>query len=148
MKQNTKFLWIYIAILFSFALILILFAGLTQNNYQKEIDLQEAESAGVKQSLVTITNENQKISDNLKKVNKELEALKTENFKLTSQKEVLVKAIGGNAEITQKLLDAYVIYSLGDKEAANAKISNLNKAMLNQMQLNIYNTIIGEWLKC
>ena len=144
MKQNTKFLWIYIAILFSFALILILFAGLTQNNYQKEIDLQEAESAGVKQSLVTITNENQKISDNLKKVNKELEALKTENFKLTSQKEVLVKAIGGNAEITQKLLDDYVIYSLGDKEAANAKISNLNTALLNQMQLNIYNTIIGE----
>ena len=116
MKQNTKFLWIYIAILFSFALILILFAGLTRNN--------------------------------LKKVNKELEALKTENFKLTSQKEVLVKAIGGNAEITQKLLDAYVIYSLGDKEAANAKISNLNTALLNQMQLNIYNTIIGEWLKC
>ena len=76
--------------------------------------------------------------------NKELEALKTENFKLTSQKEVLVKAIGGNAEITQKLLDAYVIYSLGDKEAANAKISNLNTALLNQMQLNIYNTIIGE----
>ena len=144
MKQNTKFLWIYIAILFSFALILILFAGLTQNNYQKEIDLQEAESARVKQSLVTITKENQKIRDNLKKVNKELEALKTENFKLTSQKEVLVKAIGGNAEITQKLLDAYVIYSLGDKEAANAKISNLNTALLNQMQLNIYNTIIGE----
>ena len=144
MKQNTKFLWIYIAILFSFAVILILFAGLTQNNYQKEIDLQEAESAGVKQSLVTITNENQKISDNLKKVNKELESLKTENFKLTSQKEVLVKAIGGNEEITQKLLDAYVIYSLGDKEAANAKIANINKALLNQMQLNIYNTIIGE----
>ena len=53
MKQNTKFLWIYIAILFSFALILILFAGLTQNNYRKEIEQQQTESAGVKQSLVT-----------------------------------------------------------------------------------------------
>ena len=144
MKQNTKFLWIYIAILFSFALILILFAGLTQNNYQKEIDLQEAESAGVKQSLVTITNENQKISDSLKKANKEIEGLKTENFKLTSEKEVLVKAIGGDEQITQKLLDAYVIFSLGDQEAAASKLSNLDKALLNQMQLNIYNTIIGE----
>ena len=31
MKQNTKFLWMYIGILFSFALILIIFAGLSRN---------------------------------------------------------------------------------------------------------------------
>ena len=37
MKKNSKFLLIYIAILFSFALVLILFAGLTQNNYAKEL---------------------------------------------------------------------------------------------------------------
>ena len=43
MKQNTKFIGIYVAILFSFALILILFAGLTQNNYQKEIDVIASE---------------------------------------------------------------------------------------------------------
>lgn len=144
MKQNTKFLWIYIAILFSFALILIVFAGLTQNNYQKEIEQQASESAGVKQSLVTLTDENQKISDSLKNANKELEALKTEKFRLTSEKDVLVKSIGGDAQITQTLLDAYVIFTLGDMEAATGKLSSINKAQLNQTQLNIYNTIIGE----
>ncbi len=144
MKQNTKFLWIYVAILFSFAVILIVFAGLTQNNYQKEIEQQASESAGVKQSLVTLTDKNQKISDDMKKLQAETDKLKTENFKLNSQREILVKTIGGDEAITQTLLDAYVIFALGDKEAAVKKIEIINKATLNQAQLNIYNTIIGE----
>ena len=36
MKEKAKFLWIYTGILFSFALILIVFAYLTQNNMYKE----------------------------------------------------------------------------------------------------------------
>lgn len=144
MKQNTKFLWIYIAILFSFALILIVFAGLTQNNYQKEIEQQATESAGVKQSLVTLTDENQKINDKLKTLTSETEGLKTENFRLNSQKDILVKSVGGDEAVTQTLLDAYVIFALGDKEAAAGKLTAIDKAQLNQTQLNIYNTIIGE----
>lgn len=144
MKQNTKFLWIYIAILFSFALILIVFAGLTQNNYQKEIEQQASESAGVKQSLVTLTDENQKMSDSIKDLTSEVDGLKTENFRLTSQKEILLKSIGGDAAVTQTLLDAYVIFAVGDTEAAANKLTGIDKAQLNQTQLNIYNTIIGE----
>ena len=144
MKQNTKFLWIYIAILFSFALILIVFAGLTQNNYQKEIEQQASESAGVKQSLVTLTDENQKMSDSIKDLTSEVDGLKIENFRLTSQKEILLKSIGGDAAVTQTLLDAYVIFAVGDTEAAANKLTGIDKAQLNQTQLNIYNTIIGE----
>ena len=144
LKQNTKFLWIYIAILFSFALILIVFAGLTQNNYQKEIEQQASESAGVKQSLVTLTDENQKMSDSIKDLTSEVDGLKTENFRLTSQKEILLKSIGGDAAVTQTLLDAYVIFAVGDTEAAANKLTGIDKAQLNQTQLNIYNTIIGE----
>ena len=144
MKQNTKFLWIYVAILFSFALILIVFAGLTQNNYQKEIEQQATESAGVKQSLVTLTSENQKINDELKNMATEVANLKTENFKLNAQKEILIKSIGGDEAVTQTLLDAYVIFSIGDLDAAKVKIEPINRNMLNQSQLTIYNTIIGE----
>ena len=143
MKQNTKFLWIYIAILFSFALILIVFAGLTQNNNQKEMEQLATESAGVKQSLVTLTADNQKISDELKNSKTENANLKTENFKLSSEKEILVSSIGGNPETTQTLLDAYVIFSLGDKEAAKDKIKKINAALLSPAQLNIYKKIIG-----
>lgn len=144
MKQNTKFLWIYIAILFSFALILIVFAGLTGNNNKREIEEQAKETAGVKQSLVTLTEENQKISDEKKALSNETEKLKAENFRLNSEKGILVKAIGGDDATTQKLLDAYVIFELGDKEAAVSKLGGISKAALNQAQLNIYNTITAE----
>jgi len=144
LKQNTKFLWIYIAILFSFALILILFAGLTQNNYQKEIEQQESVSAGIKKSLVTLTSENQEISDELKSLKTDVNNLKTENFKLNSEKEILVASIGGDSAITQTLLDAHVIFSLGDKETARTKVAEIKAEQLSPAQLNIYNIIIGE----
>lgn len=144
MKQNTKFLWIYIAILFSFALILIVFAGLTQNNHQKEIEQQESVNAGIKKSLVSLTSENQEISDELKNLKTEVNSLETENFKLNSQKEILVSSIGGDSAVTQTLLDAYVIFSLGDKEAAKTKVAEINAELLSPVQLNIYNIIIGE----
>ena len=142
MKQNTKFLWIYVAILFSFALILIVFAGLTQNNYQKEIEQQATESAGVKQSLVTLTAKNQKINDELKTLSSEVANLKTDNFKLNLEKEILIKSIGGNEETTKTLIDAYVILSIGDAETAKAKIAMLDKKQLGTAQLRIYNTIM------
>lgn len=144
MKQNTKFLWIYIAILFSFALILIVFAGLTQNNYRKKIEQQASESAGVKQSLVTLTDENQKMSDTVKNLNTELETAKAENLKLASENEIMIKAIGGDASVTQILLDAYSAFASGDKQSAADKLKDMNKNQLNESQLNIYNIIIGE----
>ncbi len=144
MKQNTKFLWIYIAILFSFALILILFAGLTQNNYQKEIEQQQTESAGVKQSLITLTDENQKLKDQVKKNKSEMEGLQNENAKLNSEKEILISSIGENREISQKLLDAYCLYKNGDTEAALKNLEAIDKNTLTVVQLTIYNTIIGE----
>ena len=64
MKKNSKFLLIYIAILFSFALVLILFAGLTQNNYAKEL----AESQGIKQNLIEVTEQYQTLTDSMKSV--------------------------------------------------------------------------------
>lgn len=144
MKQNTKFLWIYIAILFSFALILILFAGLTQNNYRKEIEQQQTESAGVKQSLVTLTDENQKMKDEIKSLKTETENLKTENEKLTSEKGIMLSSIGEDTETSQKLLDSYFIFSNGDKQTAVKNLEDIDKNSLTSAQLNIYNTIIGE----
>lgn len=144
MKQNTKFLWIYIAILFSFALILILFAGLTQNNYRKEIEQQQTESAGVKQSLVTLTDENQKMKDEIKSLKTETENLKTENEKLTSEKGIMLSSIGEDTETSQKLLDSYFIFSKGDKQTAVKNLEDIDKNSLTSAQLNIYNTIIGE----
>lgn len=144
MKQNTKFLWIYIAILFSFALILILFAGLTQNNYQKEIKQQQSESVGIKQNLVTLTDENQKLKDSVKKIKSENTELKAENDKLVYEKGLIVASLGDNTEISQKIFDAYIEFLSGNTENAKELIKTMEKSSLTNNQLTIYNTIIGE----
>lgn len=134
----------YIAILFSFALILIVFAGLTQNNYRKEIEQQATESAGVKKSLVTLTEENQKMNDTVKTLTEELDALKLERESLLSDREAMVKAIGGDESVTEILLDAYEAASAGNAEEARSAAAALNASHLTEAQKNIYNIIIGE----
>ena len=107
MKQNTKFIWIYVAILFSFALILILFAGLTQNNYQKEIEQHQSESAGVRKSLSALSKENEKMKSTINDLQTEAEVLKNDNKILLAEKETAVVAFGGDVEVTRTLLEAY-----------------------------------------
>ena len=144
MKQNRKFLLMYIAILFSFALILIVFAGLTQNNYRKEIEQQASESAGVKKSLITLTEENQNLNDSNKKLTQELDTVGKEKATLERDKEVLSKAIGGDESVTQILLNAYSLFAGGDTQSAKDAISQLDRNSLTTAQTYIYNTIIGE----
>lgn len=133
MKKNTKFLFMYIAILFSFALVLILFAGLTQNNYAKEI----AESQGIKQNLVEITEQYQTLTDSMKVINEELEEAKIE---ITDYKQQINKLTSEN-EITKTLIQALELYEDGYKTKAREKIVSIDKEALTEAQLYIYNKI-------
>ena len=51
MKQNTKFLWMYIGILFSFALILIIFAGFSVNT-------ETEQTQGMKDNIISLSQKN------------------------------------------------------------------------------------------
>ncbi|MBQ8526743.1 MAG: hypothetical protein IJ460_08525 [Clostridia bacterium] len=133
MKKNTKFLLMYIAILFSFALVLILFAGLTQNNYAKEL----AESQGIKQNLVEITEQYQTLTDSMKVINKQLEEAKLE---ITDYKQQITKLTSEN-EITKTLIEALELHEDGKNEEAAEKISSIDKEALTEAQLYIYNKI-------
>lgn len=133
MKKNTKFLFMYIAILFSFALVLILFAGLTQNNYAKEI----AESQGIKQNLVEITEQYQTLTDSMKVINEELDEAKIE---ITDYKQQINKLTSEN-EITKTLIQALELYEDGYKTKAREKIASIDKEALTEAQLYIYNKI-------
>ena len=125
MKKNTKFLLIYVVILFSFAMVLILFAGLTQNNYAKEI----AESQGIKQNLVEITEQYQTLTDSMKVINEQLD-YKQQINKLTSEK-----------EITRTLVEALKLYENGSSAKAREKIASIDKTVLSEAQTYIYNKI-------
>lgn len=143
MKKDTKFLWIYVAILFSFALILILFAGLTSNS-KKEFEQQAKESAGIKQSLVTLTDENQNLKDSLKKSESELKTSLENEKNLNAENEIMIEAMGGDEATSRVLLDAYKEFTLGNTEKAKTKIADLNESALTQAQQFIYKKIIGE----
>ena len=144
MKQNTKFIGIYVAILFSFALILILFAGLTQNNYQKEIEQHQNESAGVRKSLSALTNQNEKLNADIKKLNSDNEKLNADNEKLLAEREAAIVAFGGDVAITRTLLEANNQKIAGNTEQALETVKMLNTSLMTQAQKYLYNTIIGE----
>ncbi len=133
MKKNTKFLLMYIAILFSFALVLILFAGLTQNNYAKEL----AESQGIKQNLVEITEQYQTLTDSMKVMTKELESANATIEKY--EKDISEKA--SQILATEKLIQAMRMYDIGKKNEAKSIIAELDKETLTDSQLYIYNKI-------
>ena len=144
MKQNTKFVWIYVAILFSFALILILFAGLTQNNFQKELNDQQIETAGIKKSVTALTAENEKISKELTRTKKENGELLAENEKFGHMMEAALATIDGDAEITKTLVNAYAIKMTDGVEAAQEAVKEINSLRLTKSQKTIYDMIIGE----
>ena len=142
MKQNTKFIWIYGAILFSFALILIVFAGLTQ---------QETEN--VSHSLTSLTDENNKLKfenkvlksncDSLQETNN---TLANENQNLINEKQAIIVAYGGNAEITKILLAAHdeKVRGLPNEAKARVKYANINVSSLTNAQKYIYDIIFGD----
>lgn len=133
MKKNTKFLLMYIAILFSFALVLILFAGLTQNNYAKEL----AESQGIKQNLIEITEQYQTLNDSMKVMTKELEDANATIEKYESD----ISEKANQILTTEKLIQAMKMYDSGKKNDAKTMISELDKESLTESQLYIYNKI-------
>ncbi len=144
MKKNTKFIWIYVAILFSFALILILFAGLTQNNYQKEITDQQIETAGVRKSLSSLTKENEEVKKELDALKTENELIKTENHALFEAKEFAINSFGGDRVVTEVLLNAKKLKEASDIEGAKALVENIDKKSLTDAQKYIYEMITGE----
>ena len=72
MNGKVKFLWIYTAILFSFALILIIFAYLTQNNISKENEAINKNMSGYKANIESLTKENENLKKKLDELNAEL----------------------------------------------------------------------------
>ena len=144
MKQNTKFIWIYGAILFSFALILILFAGLTQNNYQKEITEEQKVTAGVRQSLSSLSAENEEMGKELKALKQENETLKNTNTQLALEKETALTAYGGDIEVTRTLIAAYMEKLAERPDEARAMLGNLNFYSMTTAQKQVYNKIMGE----
>ena len=115
------------------SLVLILFAGLTQNNYAKEL----AESQGIQKNLVEVTARYQTLSDSMKVLNKELESAQATIE--TYEKDIAAKA--NQILVTDTLIKAMELYDNGNVELAKEKIANLSADDLTDTQLYMYNRI-------
>lgn len=124
MKQNTKFLWMYIGILFSFALILIIFAGLSRNT-----DTEQKE--GLKADIAALSQQNTDLLAETTNLKTQIDALMAEN-------EALKAGDASFAEAETLLTSACEAYDRGNRKEARDMLAGLDPASLTQSQLYIY----------
>lgn len=124
MKQNTKFLWMYIGILFSFALILIIFAGFSRNT-----DTEQKE--GLKADIAALSQQNTNLRTETTNLKTQIDALLAEN-------ETLKASDAAFAEAETLLASACEAYDRGNRKEAREMLASLDPASLTQSQLYIY----------
>lgn len=124
MKQNTKFLWMYIGILFSFALILIIFAGFSRNT-----DTEQKE--GLKADIAALSQQNTNLRTETTNLKTQIDALLAEN-------ETLKASDAAFAEAENLLASACEAYERGNRKEAREMLASLDPASLTQSQLYIY----------
>lgn len=130
MKQNTKFLWMYIGILFSFALILIIFAGLSRNT-----DTEQKE--GLKADIATLSQQNTAIATENANLKNQLDALMSENNALKADDAVF-------ADTENTLMLAAAEYDKGNKKEAKDMLASIDPLTLTQTQTYLYNMLTGK----
>ena len=131
MKEKTKFIWFYTIILFSIALILILVAGLTQQNYAEELATHENVAVGMQRSVTELSETNMKL-------NQEIGSLKKENQELKKANEELAVS----NELNGRLVQAVYYYNMGYTSKAKTILAEVDKELLNDEQKTIYNKIM------
>lgn len=143
MKQNTKFIWIYGAILFSFALILIVFAGLTQKEsaHEEEKLSQSLSSLGRENSDLVTQRDNLQITVN--DLQAQLNTAVQEKENEAAEKNSALLAYGGDIEVTKVLIKAYSEKASGSAAQAKETVSALDAGNMTDAQRYVYNTIIG-----
>lgn len=134
MKQNTKFLWIYISILFSFALILIIFAGLSRNSDIEQKEGLQGHVAQLSEEKLDLTNQVNSHLATIESLNQQINILTTENNNLKAA-DNLTKANENT------LLQAKEAADKGDWKSCSAILDTINKDTLTQTQLAFYENL-------
>ena len=124
MKSKTKFLWMYTIILFSVALILILVAGLTQQNYEEELATHQSAAVGMQRSVTELSETNMKLT-------RENETLKKQNQDLTVSN-----------EINGRLVQAVYYDNMGYESKAKSLLEGIDKEKLSEEQKKVYEKIM------
>lgn len=139
MNSKVKFLWIYTGILFSFALILIVFAYLTQNNISKENEAINKNMSGYKASIENLTKENEDLKSQLEKLNTELSDAKDKNAKYFEiEKNENTEEIQSVNETLKKAVDEF---AKGNRKNAKNIVKDVDKSKTGDLQTYIIDKI-------
>ena len=129
MKENTKFLWMYVAILFSFALILIVFAGLSQNSDAEQ-------TKGLKSDITELSQKNTELRNSNDTLLQQVTDLTAENESLKAQ-------INSEKAIDDALLAAAKSKDVGDYQKAKEILEPIDPLSLTEAQFYIYNDLVN-----
>lgn len=128
MKENTKFLWMYVAILFSFALILIVFAGFSQNSDAEQ-------TKGLKSDITELSQKNTELRNSNDVLLKQVSDLTAENEALKAQ-------VNSEKAIDDALLAASKSKDVGDYQKAKEILEPIDPLALTEAQFYIYNGLV------
>ena len=135
MRENTKFLWMYVGILFSFALILIVFAGLSTNNDAKHTKGLKSDITQLSQEVTELKNANAELTNQITNITAENEALKLQADTLNAQ-------IASEKAVDDALFAATKAKEVGELEKVKEIIDPMDPLALTELQFYIYNKLI------
>lgn len=135
-KNDNKSLYIYTALIFFVAVILIILSFFGQTNIQKnqpkieENSEQTQQANGITERTAVLSEENKTLIEENKKISKENESLKTENETLTKR-----------LSVSDLLFSVNGYLSIGEKEKALEVFNKINSDLLTNDQKILYNDI-------
>ena len=136
-KNNNKSLFMYTALIFITAIILIIIAFFGQENVHKNQPSVQSSIEPSKQLSSSISERAAVLSDENAVLLKENQELEAENDKIKKELDTLKEKDLSD----EKLLEAYSLMSNNDKENALLKLSEINIEKLNENQKILYNKI-------
>ena len=137
MKKSTKTLWIYTAILFSIAILLILVTTFTQSKIVDDngnLSVLGTLTATSKQKIINLQNENIKLGE-------ELNALKQEHAELLESSAALIKQSEEEQVIKEKVAKLYKAYAEDDYGTMQSLMEELTEAQINERIPSLYRRV-------
>lgn len=149
MKQNTKFLWMYVCILFSFAVILIIFAGLSTNkDIQEEKGLKNkvehvsSENVSFKKQIESLKTENTNLRTENEQIKKDLEEKNASVNTLTETNQILTEEKSNRTNIDELLDNAVKEFEEKNFDKVNEYLLQINTTKLTYSQQYLYNYLM------
>ena len=136
MKENTKFLWMYVGILFSFALILIIFAGLSQNNDAEQ-------TRGLKNDITVLSQKNTELSLAKTALESQVNTLTEQNAALVAENETLKAAANSQKSVDDALIAASKAKDIGNINKVKEILKPIDPLTLTEAQFYIYNSLVN-----